>query len=422
MHKIKLKLDEIETNSIQKLGILTGVSHELKNFFNGILGPIEILEDNTYEDQYKELLKIIKYNTQNALLMVDDIITFNQLTNQSTNQIYSYKNIINLFDYFENEVKILLKGIPFNDQNDIKIINNSEYIDYVCNIEIIRINQIINNLVSNSIKYSSKNSIITITWNIYNNINNLMSNLKEKQQKYQYFKDFCTIKPDLPLETSILSISVSDNGIGIPENFLSKLFNPFTKANNHNIKESLGLGLSIIKGVILLLKGNIYCMTGKETGTNFTVCFPINLEKKKDNSLNNKNIFLIDDIKKKNVFLIDDSIINLKVLEIFLQKETNNEITISTFLNAESALQMLKDYEYDKKIVNLIITDVHMDGLSGIDLLKEVRGNKYYDKTPIVLCTGSTSYCNVPKELNSLFLMKPVSKKSICEIIKKTLS
>jgi two-component SAPR family response regulator len=163
-------------------------------------------------------------------------------------------------------------------------------------------------------------------------------------------------------------------------------------------------------------------MTGKETGTNFTVCFPINLEKKKDNSLNNKNIFLIDDIKKKNVFLIDDSIINLKVLEIFLQKETNNEITISTFLNAESALQMLKDYEYDKKIVNLIITDVHMDGLSGIDLLKEVRGNKYYDKTPIVLCTGSTSYCNVPKELNSLFLMKPVSKKSICEIIKKTLS
>jgi CheY-like chemotaxis protein len=186
------------------------------------------------------------------------------------------------------------------------------------------------------------------------------------------------------------------------------MFSPFTQAPTNSKVKGTGLGLSIVRGIVILLKGTIRCMTGKN-GTIFIICIPINIIEKK-----------IKIEKKKNIFIVDDCLTNIMVIEKFIKKKIN-DVNISTFLNAESALEAFNDYEKKNINVDLLITDVYMDGLSGVDLLKQVKKKQFFSTIPIVLCTGSTTYQNISKNLNCYFLLKPISKNSIFEIIDKTL-
>ncbi len=408
---IKNDLIDMEVNSIRKLGLLAGVSHELRNSLNGILGPIELLEDSILTNDGKELIEIIKRSTKNATSMLDDILSFNQLTNK----LNINKKNIDLKLFFSN-LSILIKGLPYYNNHKFKIIseltdNNTELI---CDIDPIRINQIILNLVSNSLKFSDYDSQITIKWNIYNNPKKALNKLN--MIKKQYERHISSSYYDYSTESSILDISVIDEGKGISKRFLNKIFMPFTQENNPQQIEGFGLGLSIVRGIILLLKGNISCFTGS-SGTYFNVLIPIDLLYREYNKNTN-------DIKinKKHIFIVDDSLINLKIIEKMIKKEVKEDIIIDIFLNAESALEKLEEYEKKDYNIDLLITDVYMNGLSGIELLKEVRKKETFNSLPVVLCTGSTSYANISKELNSFFLLKPITKTSISEIIDKTIN
>jgi light-regulated signal transduction histidine kinase (bacteriophytochrome)/CheY-like chemotaxis protein len=394
---------EMEVNSVRKLGILAGISHELRNCFNGIIGPIELLEDSLKDEEQLQMINIIKQSTLNATSMLDDILSYNQLTNQ----LNLVDKKINLKDFFKN-IKTLIKSLPLYEKNKIEIISelNRNSDNYICNIDPVRINQIILNLVGNSIKFSDSNSKIIINWNIHNNINDMIEYMNLKQLLYEHHIESSTL--NLNTESQILEISITDEGTGIPQSFLNKMFSPFTQAPTDNKTKGTGLGLSIVRGIVILLKGTIRCMTGKN-GTTFIICIPINIIEKKINVEN-----------KKNIFIVDDSLTNIMVIEKFIKKKID-DVNIITFLNAESALEAFNDYEKKNIKVDLLITDVYMDGLSGVDLLKEVKKKNFYYDTPVVLCTGSTTYQNISKNLNCYFLLKPVSKKTIFEIIDKTI-
>ncbi len=406
---LKKDLNDMEINAIRKLGLIAGVSHELRNSLNGVLGPIELLEDSILTDDGKELIDIIKQSTTHAASLLDDILSFNQLTNQ----INIVKKKVDLKIFFNN-INTIIKELPTYKKHSLEItseLNNDN--DYICEIDPIRLNQIIINLISNSFKYSKSDSKIKLNWNIYEDTKDALNNLYILKSRYENFVESSYF--DANIESQILQISVSDEGIGISKKFLKKIFVPFTQEENTHQYKGFGLGLSIVRGITILLKGNIYCLTGPN-GTCFNLLIPINLFNRVY-----KEMQLIDK-EKKNIFLIDDSLINLNIMEKLIKNELKDDVIINRFLNGDSAFDKLIEYENRGSSVDLIITDVYMDGLSGVELLKKIREKEgSINKIPIVLCTGSISYKNITKELNSYFLLKPVNRTSISDILKKTL-
>lgn len=232
---LEVTLQELKVNSQEKDRILRTVAHDLRNPIGGIVALTNSMLEDEYNDEQKQLINLVNSTSANSLELINEIL---EATNTSNKKLY--REIVEINELVNNSVEILGFKAAEKDQ---KI--TTELLEEPQNLMISRerIWRVISNLISNAIKFSPNGSTIGIK---------------------------------VTSDRNAVNISVSDDGIGIPDDIKHEVFNIFTNAKRPGTagEKSFGLGLSICQQIVENHKGKIWFESKVNTGTTFHISLP----------------------------------------------------------------------------------------------------------------------------------------------------
>ncbi len=382
MEKIELekKVAVAEESVKFKQQFLANMSHEIRTPLTGILGLVEILEQTQLSKTQLDYLVTLKHSGENLKEIINLILDFSKI---EAGKVHLRKNNFEFRKLFP-VVKSLFqsicnKPILFETHIDSAIPKN-------ITADESRILQILNNLISNAVKFTDKGKI------------SIGAQLLENKQKHLKIK-----------------ISITDTGMGIPEEKQRFLFSPFTQVDQSNSRtfEGTGLGLSICKELAKLHGGEIGLESEPGKGSTFWFTFKANKAPRKIVSRPATTNSKRSAVQVKKILLAEDKIVNQKVFRIMLAS-LGHEVTIVN--NGKKLLEAFKPGLYD--IIFMDIQMPEMDGLTATQLLKQ----KYTEFIPIVGLSANALEGDKKRFIElgmDDYLMKPVKREDFSRIMDK---
>lgn len=366
---------EITKNLKEKELYFSFMTHELRTPLVGSLNGIELLSETKLESSQKDLVKTIEYSNNLLLSLVNDLLDFGKL---NENKIEINKKFIDInasLDDFLAPHILLCKQKKLEFQIDINISN-----EYLYSVDEKRIFQVLNNLIGNSIKFTANGSV-NLTVNYHNNH---------------------------------LVFMVKDSGIGIDEEKIPTLFNPYEQASKE-IQASFGgtgLGLAISKKLIELMSGTIKVESKLGLGSIFTIEIPADQTKNIIQIEENKTeAFCISSDLNLNVLIVDDNSINQKILTLMLNK-FNINCTVAN--NGREAIALFQANSFD-----IVFMDINMPILNGNEASQKIKSIN--QQAFIVAISSNTPDENSIAFYNSV-LLKPFSKTMLTEVLRHYLT
>jgi CheY-like chemotaxis protein len=370
--------------SLAKTRFLSNMSHEIRTPLNGILGLIHLLKDDSPTPSQNKYLEIMEFSTHHLVTILNEILDYNKIESGNIRlEIRPVKleelvqNITNL-----HRPKMLEKNLDFKLIIDPNI-PQKLYLDELRN------GQILNNLISNAIKFTNEGFI------------SLSITLVEKKNNY-----------------ALIQFNIIDSGIGIPENKIQYIFNEFTQAYEDHTRKygGTGLGLPISKKLIELQGGTILVQSRPNIGTSmsYELRFDIVEDNQFSSSVEVKNSedhsFL-----GKYVLLVEDNEVNILVAKKYLEKWSLN---VDVAMDGIEALELLKKKSYD-----LILMDFHMPNMDGLTCTKHIR--ELNISTPIIGLSADVTSDVKDRYLDYLmngYLSKPFRPMDLKSLLKKFLN
>ncbi len=246
--KLEIAKSKAEESDKLKSIFLSNMSHEVRTPLNSIIGFTELLDSNDIGEEKRSYYSKIIYNSSIRLgKILNDIIDISKI---ETNQLQLSFNEHNVFGLLKLSFESFAKSDLLNKKPEIGLVLN--YPEELKNLSVstdnIRVQQVIDNLIANAIKYSNKGTI------------EIGIDIIEKSKN------------------NFLQIYVKDNGIGIPEDKQHLIFERFRQIEESRYHEGTGLGLSISKGIVKLLGGEIWFKSEINKGTTFFFTIPFSHE------------------------------------------------------------------------------------------------------------------------------------------------
>ncbi|MDE7418113.1 MAG: response regulator [Lachnospiraceae bacterium] len=358
-----------EEASEQKSRFLSHMSHEIRTPLNAILGLNELIMHETDKSSIKKYSADIQSAGRTLLALINDILDFSKIETGKMDIIASDYSLSSLL----NDVVIMTQERIDNEGLELKLDIDGAIPDLLYGDEV-RIKQIMLNLMTNAVKYTPKGWV-----------------------------ELCVRKQNvsecLDEEDILLDIRVSDSGVGIKKEALSKLFVEFERLDrlkNRSI-EGTGLGLSITSRLVGLMDGKIRVESEYGKGSCFCVLIPQKIVSSAPIGDYKKRFELLSSEKSekggdsletmqfpgKKVFVVDDNEMNLEVIASILEML---DIEVNRANGGQAAINHL-----DAEVYDLILTDDMMPEVSGTDLMKylhEHEGSASHS-TPIVVLTAN---------------------------------
>ena len=370
-----------------KSAFLANMSHELRTPLVGILGYSEMLLEKLEDPDQVDMVDKILFSGNRLMETLNSVLDLSRI---EANRIDIYLEPINVpavvkrhTDMFKPtaEKRGLYLRKLFSDENITALLDERF------------LGQIINNLVSNSIKFTKKGGITV-----------RVDTIQDKMEK-------------------LVQISVSDTGIGIPQKNLDTIFEEFRQVsegiNRHF--EGTGLGLTITKRFVKLMEGEISVNSKVGTGSEFVVTFAALDEstdkmKPKEEDISRPLASQSDFLQlpaARQVLFVEDDQSSKDVTQLFLEG-----ICDLTFAKTgEEALEIVKQKKFDA-----ILMDINLgSGISGVETTKLIRKMKEYKNIPIVAITAFAMQGDKDKFLScgcSHYLSKPYDRNSISKLMK----
>ncbi len=342
-----------------KFNFFTNIAHEIRTPVSLIKAPLEcILSSGDGKPETKENLSIIEKNTDRLLDLINQLLDFRKIENNVYKLKFEKENINEIL----SEICFRFKTAAIS--KNIKIdLHLPEQIFYV-NLDKEAITKIISNLLTNALKFAKNQIDILLT-------------------EYTDGK------------TKLMEIIVQDDGIGIPEEFSEKIFEPFFQIENNDTisrKKGTGIGLALVKQLIERHDGTINLKQGANCGACFVVRIP---EHKKENNINPELISESSDAlpeelinskeyKEKNKFhilIVEDN----EELKVFLRQNLSSEYQIDVAGNGKEAIHLLA-----KKLFDLIVCDIVMPVMDGLEFARYVKQSEVFCHIPLVLLSAKT--------------------------------
>ena len=341
LHKKNAELivakEKAELASKTKANFLSTVTHELRTPLYAVTGLSNMLLDENPKPEQVQHLKSLKFSGDYLLTFINDILQINKI---EANKVDIEPESFNLKKKINNIVLALNNSAL---DNNIKI-----HFEYDSDLpenfvaDQLKISQILINLIGNSIKFTKDGDIWIRVYKI-----------EQKDSTYT------------------LRFEVEDNGIGISQEKQDNMFESFSQGSIQINRKygGTGLGLSIVKGLIDILKGDIYMKS--ELGEGTTFYFEIPLEYTSVEEANEMASTYFDgdtselDLTNVKILVVEDNKINQMITKKIL---TKMNLVCDIVDNGEEAVEMIKTNDY-----NIILMDIHMPGISGIEATKRVR-------------------------------------------------
>lgn len=346
-----------------KLNFFTNISHEFRTPLTLIITPLkELLESKNLSNKVFKNLAIIDRNSNRLLNLINQLLDFRKADNGLQATQVSHGNFVR----FSKEVHLYFKQLAKSKGIKYKFVSDEEEIFFPFDRNKMEI--VLCNLLSNAIKYSNSGDKI--------------------QMSIHREEGFCVI-------------AIKDNGIGMDEENLDKIFDRFFQIKSANTTSMIGsgIGLAFSKKIIEQHHGTINVKSKKNIGTEFTIKLTLNASLYKgdinDSHVNTDNIkaydllpnadsrlSLTNNKKEHSVLIIDD---NLEILN-YLDDILNDTYQILKASNGNEGFKIASE-----EIPDLIISDVMMPEKDGITLCKELKSKITTSHIPIILLTARTS-------------------------------
>ncbi len=377
-----------EMNKI-KSNFFSNMSHELRTPLSGILGFSEIMLNELEESENKQMINAISLNGQRLLETLNKILQIAKIESVKPDVLIEK---IEICQFITNMLKNY-DGILIRKGLSLKINCIQENLFINTDKELLHI--IMNNLISNAIKFTSKG---------YININ--CKRIKKN-------------------EKNLVAIEVIDTGIGIEPKEINIIFEEFRQASEGLSRhfEGTGLGLTIVKKYIELLSGTISVESEPGKGSIFRVEFPELIEVISNNMDKEFYDSSIQNIKSETkqqkplVLLVEDDVLNIEYMKRFLNELCDLHIAV----NGEDALKLVKTNHYKS-----ILMDIGLGkGMNGIEVTKLIRRIPHYKDIPIIAVTAYVMGGEKEKFLQSGmsgYISKPFKMSELVEVLGKALS
>ncbi|NEU10078.1 response regulator [Flavihumibacter sp. R14] len=386
LQALALKKSE-EMNEVKSY-FLSNMSHELRTPLNAILGLTSAMERETANSGILANCAEINNAAFNLISSVNDIMDFSMI---EKGEIRLEKVKFSPFEILEkvklnHQGQALIKGLEFNYSTNLppalQVLGDPA-----------RLQQMVNNILSNAIKFTSSGSV---------------SIKVEGQQNSAGELD--------------LLVSISDTGIGISPEKLSSVFEMFSQVDISNKRKygGFGIGLCVVNALVTLHGGKIELISRQHEGTSCSLAIPYELAPAEVKFINK---FPSDsyDLMGKHVLVVEDNPMNQMVMKMMMKKWLNTTVSFSD--NGAASLEALKNNPID-----LVLMDLQMPVMDGYEATEAIRKGKAgleNDSVPIIVLTADvmeTTRTRIMELGADDFMTKPVDQKLLYQKITALLS
>jgi PAS domain S-box-containing protein len=379
-----LEAKSVAEKSVQAKDLfLANMSHEIRTPMNAILGMSRQLQKTNLNQQQQSFLDIIGTAAEHLLVIINDILDFSKL---EAGKVTLEEIGFNMHELVHNTSRVLKlkaeeKGLVFDvsvGTGIAKVLKGDPY----------RLNQVLMNLLSNSIKFTQKGMVQLLCRVIHDN--------NDMQQ---------------------LEIVVSDTGKGMDEGYLKNLFNKFSQEDESIARSygGTGLGMSIVKQLVELMNGTITVKSKKGEGTQVTI--GLSLAKGHENELVAKDNSGIEvhSLTGKKILLVEDNEMNRVVARTVLHQYG---ATVIEAVNGAEALQCIRGSRFD-----IVLMDIQMPVMDGMEATRCIRRD-LHSGIPIIALTANAVKGEMDKCLQAGmndYLSKPFEEEALIRLIAKWL-
>ena len=382
-----------EEASKAKSDFLSNMSHDIRTPMNAIRGFTIMAKKYVNEkERVLDYLNKIDVSGNQLLLLINQVLEMSRIESGKTDII---NKPIDIKEKFESMVTVLgaqakLKGLQFDYS-----FNNVKHLDVLADEA--RVGQITFNIVGNSLKYTPEGGKVSLKFD-------------EIEPRKEGFATFV--------------FTIEDNGIGMSEEFMKKLFDPFSREKNSTVShiQGTGLGMTIVKSLIDIMGGTIEVYSKLNEGTKFVVTLDFEIDTSVKEEKKNFDIKAIS-FDGKRVLLVEDNEMNRQIATDIL---SDGGLVIETASDGDIAVNMIRaiidrgEYTY----YDAILMDIQMPRMNGYDATRAIRKllEPFHPTLPIIAMTANAFEEDKQNSKNAgmnAHLAKPIDVEKLFETLSK---
>ncbi len=343
-------LEQAKSANAAKTNFLSNMSHDIRTPMNAIIGFTDIaLKHNDDIETMRDYLKKISLASDQLLSLINDVLDMSKIESGKWELQEEAVSIESSKDNYESIFTSSAgkKGVKFTVET-INIQHNTVICDRKC------IDRILMNIISNSIKFTEEGGHVSLT-------------IKEEDTH--------------EAGTMLYTFTIKDNGIGMSEEFLKKIFSPFERERTSTAshQQGTGLGMAIVKNLVERINGQIHIESKQGEGTTTTVILPLKIadeELVKENASKQGAEALQSagsassggmTLEGKRILLVDDMDINREIATVILKEQ---KIDVTQAIDGQQAIDIFRD---NPTGFDAILMDVQMPVMDGYDATREIR-------------------------------------------------
>ena len=375
--KLQLAYQKVDLESKAKTDFMNRMSHDIRTPINGILGMMQIIRKNWGDmDKLDDSLNKMEVLTKHLNELVEDILNMSKLESDHMEIVDEPFDLNDMVEELNSliDAQVSLQNITYH--NHMENVVHTHLIG-----DALQLRRILVNLLTNAIKYNKSNGTIDM-----------------------YVREMSSDDSKVTFE-----FEIKDTGIGMSEDYIENhLFTPFSQAKQdaRTRYEGTGLGMSIVKGLVDKLGGNIDVKSEVGVGTQIKVVLTYQLDTSKNEKQDTSKL----DLKDKRILLVEDNEINMEVAEFYLNAVHAN---VDKAWNGLEAVEKVKEQPNQ---YSLILMDIMMPKMNGDEAAKCIR--KINPSIPIVAMSAQSEY-SIDQTIMNDSISKPIDEQKLNHILSK---